>query len=208
MLAVRGSVDSLMLSAEQVVDRLKGLSFAEAAAKLGDFNSYDRSIALMVALISAPTSEDAVRVFLEWRNLCDAPWPARSVIANHLRHALREVTLSDFLEVPERAFYETLPALVPVWRGCQRGRERGLYWTTDRAVAERFASGQRCFNEMPTLARALITKPHIFAVFVDREESEIVLDPQRLRKLSSAPLDARSLKLIRANENSLLSQAQ
>jgi hypothetical protein len=71
----------------------------------------------------------------------------------------------------------------PVYRGCERGRERGLHWTTDRAVAEKFAGGRRCINPHPTLVQALIPKRHILAVFVNREENEIVVDPRRLRKL-------------------------
>jgi hypothetical protein len=64
-----------------------------------------------------------------------------------------------------------------------------LYWTTDRAVAEGFAIGKRYRNRVPTLVHAEIPKPHIFAVFVNREERDIVLNPRRLRKLSAAPLD-------------------
>jgi hypothetical protein len=131
---------------------------------------------------------DTIRVFLEWANICDAPWWNRATIANCLRDAVREVTLADHLDPTEHTFYDALPAVVPAWRGCERGRERGLHWTTDRAVAERFASGRRCVNQLPTLVQAQIPKEHIFAVFVSREESEIVLDPRRLKKLSSAPL--------------------
>lgn len=190
-----------MLSFEQVADRLEGLTFAEAAAQLDYFDSYERSIALMLTMQRAPTPADIVRVFLKSGNLCDAPWWERSDIAGCMRCALREVALADYLEPPERTFYDALPAVIQVWRGCESGKERGLYWTTDRAVAERFASGQRCFNELPTLATALIPKRHIFAVFVSRKESEIVLDPRRLRRLSSALLDARSLQSIRAWTN-------
>jgi hypothetical protein len=52
------------------------------------------------------------------------------------------------------------------------------------AVAQQFARGMRFVNEYPTLARAELQKQHIFAVFLDREESELVVDPRRLRKLA------------------------
>ena len=176
-----------MLSIDQIAERLKGLNFAEAAAKLGEFDSYSRTVALVFVLWRSPTPADTIRVFLKWGNICDAPWWQRSHFANSLRCAIREVALADHLEPPARAFYNALPAIIPVWRGCERGRERGLYWTTDRSVAEGFAEGKRCSNKRPTLVQAQIPKAHVFAVFVDRQESEIILDPRRLRKLSHAP---------------------
>jgi hypothetical protein len=136
-----------------------------------------------------------LRVFLEWYSICDAPWGFRNAYARQLRLAYAELNLTDdvlldltdFLRPEERTFYIGLPALVPIWRGCERGRERGLSWTTERAVAEGFAKGKRCINEQPTLASAVIPKPHIFGVFFGRGEREVVVDPRRLRKLQSAP---------------------
>jgi hypothetical protein len=109
------------------------------------------------------------------------------VIADLLRQAISKIILADVLPPDARSFYESLPDLVSVWRSCERGRERGLHWTMDQATAEKFAGGRRCINSRPTLVRAQIPKRHIFAIFLDRDESEIVLDPRRLRKLSTAP---------------------
>jgi hypothetical protein len=53
----------------------------------------------------------------------------------------------------------------------ENARERGLSWTTDRVVAEKFARGQRCINSHPTLARGPDSKQHIFAVFLDRKKA-------------------------------------
>ena len=71
---------------------------------------------------------------------------------------LREIpTVADLLPPAARTFYEALPDPVPVWRGCDRG-ERGVHWTTWRAVAEGFATGKRCLNAHPILASAEIPK--------------------------------------------------
>jgi len=137
-------------------------------------------------MVSAP--ELVVKIFLWCGNMCDAPWPDRSYIARALRGALAEVHLDALLEPEEAAFYVALPGLAPIWRGCERGRERGLSWTTNRVVAEGFARGKRCRNEHPTLASAEIPKQHIFAVFLGREESELAVDPRRLRKLRAEAL--------------------
>jgi hypothetical protein len=142
----------------------------------------------MALVMMGSSAQRCVQIFLEWGNMCDAPWPCRSAIASALREALAKVTLTELLEPAERTFYMGLPDLVPVWRGCKRGRERGLSWTTDRAIAEGFAVGKRCTNRYPTLACAEIPKQHIFGVFLARQESELALDPRRLRKLRKEPL--------------------
>jgi len=178
---------NVILNIDQIAERLDGLTFAEAAAKLREFDSYSRAVALVLVLCRSPTPADIIRVFLEWGNMCDAPWWQRSEFADQLRWAIRKVTLADYLEPSARTFYDALPEIIPVWRGCEAGRERGLYWTTDRSVAEGFAEGKRFSNERPTVVQAQIPKPHVFAVFVNRQENEIVLDPRRLRKLSHAP---------------------
>jgi hypothetical protein len=158
---------------------------------LSQCDSYERAERLAWLMVTLPWQR-RLRVFLEWYCVCDAPWGFRNIYARQLRLACAEVNLSDvlldltdFLRPEERTFYIGLPALVPIWRGCERGRERGLSWTTERAVAEGFAKGQRCINEQPTLASAVIPKSHIFGVFCGRGEREVVVDPRRLRKLAA-----------------------
>jgi hypothetical protein len=171
-----------MLSIDEILDRLQGRTVADLLDQLALFDSYDRSIALIFAIQRVSTA-DALRLFLEWGNSCDAPWPVRSMYAGRLRCVLTDLNLAEFLAPTEREFYNELPAIVPVWLGCEAKRERGLHWTLEQAVAEEFAWGKRCRNIMPTLVSAQIPKPHIFAVFLSRAEAEIVVDPRRLRKL-------------------------
>ena len=135
-------------------------------------------------MMATPTA--ALQLFLDWGNMCDAPWPWRAVIARELRAACAKVQLIDLLGPDEQAFFDVLPASVPVWRGCQESRERGISWTTERQVAEQFAWGKRCINSRPTLVYAEIPKQHVFAVFMSRQECEIALDYRRLRKFKKA----------------------
>jgi hypothetical protein len=172
-----------MIDTAKIADRLHGLTFDQSLSELEMFNSYERSPALALVLYRARTPAEIMRVFLEWGNVCDAPWWYRTHIAERLRWALSEINVADFLEPDARAFYDALPPVISGWRGCERGRERGLYWTTDRSIAEGFAQGKRCSNESPTLVNANIPKQYAFAVFINRSESEIVVDPRRLRKL-------------------------
>ena len=106
-------------------------------------------------------------------------------LSDILRTACAEVEIADLLSPDARAFYDSLPNVVPVWRGCDRRRERGMSWTTDRSVAEGFAMGKRCVNRAPTLVRAEIPKIHIFGVFCDRSEHEIVLDYKTTSKITT-----------------------
>ena len=181
----RGVTNTNMLTTDDISDRLDGLTFTEAVKELGLFNSYERTTAMVLVMARSPTAADRLRVFLDWGNVCDAPWWNRSSIADMLRQACAEVSMPDLLNPADRCFYDALPRVVQVWRGCEQGRERGLSWTTDRAIAAEFAQGKRCRNKTPTLVHAEIPKQHILAVFTERQESEIVLDPRRLRRLGA-----------------------
>jgi hypothetical protein len=141
----------------------------------------------MTFLMQLAPARRCLQIFLEVGNTCDAPWPYRSFIAEALRYALAEVPLVGLLSPAARSFYEALPDLVPIWRGCEGGRERGLHWTIRRALAEDFARGKRCRNRNPTIVSAEVPKQHILAVFVDRDEDEVVVDPRRLRKVRIYP---------------------
>jgi hypothetical protein len=161
-------------------------SLSEINGYLLSFDSYQRTapMAHLMSLSATERPEHCIRIFLDFGDMCDAPWGCRSVVADALRRARGLVNLPNLLEPDARTFYVALPGLVSVWRGCQRGRERGLSWTTDRSVAEGFARGKRCIQKNPTLVHAEIPKQHIFAVFTDRNEHEVALDPRRLRKLT------------------------
>jgi len=148
-------------------------------------NSYARTFELFDTMIEAPTPEERVRLFLEWWNACDDPWAWRSCLAGVLRAALRDVCLRDLLQAPERAWFDALDPVILVYRGCEAGRERGLSWTTDVEVAKHCARGQRVKNMRPTLVSAHIPKVHVLGVFLSRKESEVVVDPRRLRRLTA-----------------------
>ena len=87
-------------------------------------------------------------------------------------------------------FFSLLPPMVIVFRGCAAGCSLGVSWTTTQNIAKQFAlehSGRR-LNQV--LATAKINKKHIFAVCVERGESEIILDPKYLQELQLSALAA------------------
>jgi hypothetical protein len=159
----------------------------EVGEYLLSFGSYQRTEP-MYFLMLASVPRRCLQIFLEWGNTGDAPWGWRSHLSQALRRSLADVALTELLSPDKLTFYTRLPDPTPIWRGCERDRQRGLYWTTSRAVAEDFARGVRCINKNPTLVTAEIPKQHIFAVFTERQEDEVVVDYRRLRRLKTMPI--------------------
>jgi len=138
----------------------------------------------------APTSVFWPALLSEW-SMCDATWNATPQLLDLLRrhHGIAPwvgyyqpsaESLGSIMDDP-RHFWAALPDIVTVYRGCSRARVLGVAWTTDRAVAERFAEGHRGIRTPnPVVASARIAKADIFATFVDRAESEVLVDPERL----------------------------
>jgi hypothetical protein len=161
--------------------------FDTADERLAMCDSYQCTGQLAREMAYEDEPHKQIALFLDWGNHCDAPFPWRSELAAILREALKQVRLVDVLADPERTWFEGLGAAIPIYRGCEKDRERGLHWTTDRAVAMEFAKGKRCTNRNPTLVSAYIPKEHVFAVFLNRNEHEIVVDPRRLRRVKIEP---------------------
>lgn len=122
----------------------------------------------------------------EWSD-CDATWGDRARVLRALKNQKKPAL--SFFSRSQRKFFETLPPLVRVFRGCSAPRVRGNSWTVDRALAEEFARGHRGRVPEPVVASALIPKEHIFFVTDEREEKEIVLNPRRLRKVFIEPFE-------------------
>src|SRR5262249_196356 len=101
-----------------------------------------------------------------------------------LRDRVAQLSPIEFMPADDRRFYDRLPDCVTVYRGCGRRRVRGLPWTTDSAVAAKFARGGGFFQPPdPVIASAEIAKTALFFVCTDRRESEIVLDPYKITRL-------------------------
>lgn len=147
-------------------------------------DSYGRCARLALAMAMQQSPREQIALFLEWGNVCDAPWAYRSAYADMLRRALREVPLRDVRRAEERAWLDSMGPVIRVYRGCEAGRLRGLSWTTDLDVARGFAVSRRTVNKRPTLVSALIPKDHVLALFLDRQEYEVVVDPRRLRQVT------------------------
>lgn len=155
------------------------LSASEIDEALAFCGSHNRLPEMLRRLHRAdPTTFCAV--FNEWWPDCDNTWHDRASLLRRLRrlHPLGRCNLDE----DAKAFLAGLPLRsVRIYRGGSRQRVRGLSWTTDIKIARGFAHGHRGIRVPdPVVATARIPNEAIFTVFVDRNESEVLVDPGRL----------------------------
>jgi hypothetical protein len=168
----------------QKKDRIERIS-----SHLLHFRSDERIKPLLLKTIHEP-DEIFWPVFLEWWCLCDDTRHWQSEMLEVLERRSKSQNAVEFLSTSDGTFYDALPRTVPVFRGSTRKLVRCISWTTDRTIAEGYAHGHRD-KPVPdaVVASAEIDKSAIFFVSVERSESEVVLNPRRLRRLQITDFD-------------------
>ncbi|MPY73091.1 MAG: hypothetical protein GEU87_02420 [Alphaproteobacteria bacterium] len=120
-------------------------------------------------------------VFCEVWSTCDNNWMFHDNLLRRLRYRHARTPSYAYLPDDKRAFFDALPDIVTVYRGCSANRVKRISWTTDLAVATGFAQGHRWIPvHDPVIAKSTIPKASIFMMMSDRDEKEIVLDPAQL----------------------------
>jgi len=152
------------------------------------FSSEHRALALLYVTVFQPP-ETFWPVFLKIWSDCDDTWHLRKDLLLLFECYSEQVPAIRFANSEDRAFYESLPPKVAVYRGASRSRVRGLSWTTDRKIAEPFAHGHRGIRvpNAVVCSAEIDREAALFFVSVSRGESEIVLNPRRLRRLRVEP---------------------
>lgn len=168
------SAESSSDVAKSIVERLYGIGVdSETRADV------------MLRLVRNQPADVFWSVFLDAWSLCDDTWSHQADLLKLLRRHREAAPVDRGINEADQRFFASLPDRVVVLRGCSQERVRGLSWTTDYDVAEGFAKGHRGKRvPCPVMAKAVVPKEAIFAVFTDRSESEIVLDPRRLSRLA------------------------
>src|SRR3972149_6292917 len=103
-----------------------------------DTGSGTRGIEFLVKVSGLPTHV-FWPVFLRLWNIRGGGWSGRKYFLELLRWHANRQWARPYMENGAAAFFDRLPALVSIYRGCARYRLRGLSWTTDRQVAMTFA---------------------------------------------------------------------
>ena len=85
----------------------------------------------------------------------------------------------------ENKYYQELPDLVRIYRGCGEHNIRGACWTLDPEVAKQFPFQNRYLQANPLLVTAEVGKDHIVAVKLDRQEAEVITFDARVLSVDS-----------------------
>jgi len=138
---------------------------------------------VMLALLKFQPSAVFWPVFHRAWPRCHATWEAHEWLETTLlRHNARR-TGTNFLADNNKAWFDTLPETIEVFRGCSRQRVRGVSWTTDPTVAEGFAKDQGIEVLTPVVVAARIPKSAVMGAYTVREEDELLVDPSALTLL-------------------------
>lgn len=135
-------------------------------------DSYSRG-ACLIALFRAKHPGRERLLGQEWTR-CDYFPPSMLRVVRALpRPALAAMTKR------ERVALAALPELVTVWRGCYENNMAGMSWSLDRAVAAKFTTLYRYYQEGKArlVLRGTIARDRIAFYKAERKESEIVCDP-------------------------------
>ena len=129
-----------------------------------------------------------------WRLLMDL-WVDAEVVSPHRLDWLNAITYSRlaycrdryFMNAQERRRLENLPPVVTIYRGVTndptRSTVRGISWTLDQKVADRFA--HRFADpkmDFPHVLETQIPKDRIIAYTNRRREREVIIHPRNLPK--------------------------
>jgi hypothetical protein len=155
----------------------------EAVCRCSQIESSEARLPVILSLLAGAPATVVWPVFLSEWSRCDDTWLLMPQLLTLLR---RNAPGWAYLDDYQRAVLDGLPGLITVYRGCSLERVHGLSWTLSRKVAAKFARGHRGISiRRPTIARARMRRVDVFAVFVDRKEDEVILDPDRLRSVVS-----------------------
>jgi hypothetical protein len=115
-----------------------------------------------------------------WMNT-EFPWRDRRLLLDMFLSPRPE--RDKLIEESEHQALARLTESFPVYRGFLGRRAKGLSWTTERKRAIWFA---RRFAKIgigdPRLLSGIATKKDVLAYFTRREESEVVIDPEKVKE--------------------------
>lgn len=114
----------------------------------------------------------------------EAPNSDPNLSRRELLALFRSVSPALLMAKEELQVYEELPNPVTIYRGVtpyNAKMVKGLSWTLDRDTAEWFAHR---YGSCGQAYQAQIEKAHIHAVFLGRNEAEVIVDPNYLTELS------------------------
>ena len=131
--------------------------------------------------------QDAAR-FLSYAWIStEAPNDDPNLSKRNLLAMFRSIDPQKLMDEEEYDLFQNLDDEVTVYRGVtsyNAQNVKALSWTLDREVAEWFAHR---YGENGTVYEAQVRKENIYAIFLGRNEAEVIVNPERLAGLSQLP---------------------
>jgi hypothetical protein len=148
----------------------------EAIDACAIFEESELRLRLLIELLTfAPSSVFWPCLFSNFSS-CDDTWRYKDRLLTIMK---RQVPAATFYSEEQREFFDGLPDVVHVFRGCSSNRRNGISWTTSAKVAAGFARGHRGIRvPRPVVVEGSVPKTRIIAVLTDRDEQELILNPK------------------------------
>ena len=130
------------------------------------------------------SEQDTASLLAQTWIIAEAPNSDPNINKRELITLFRSVDPKKLMDEEEYKLFYSLDNVVTIYRGVTSHNAknvRALSWTLDRATAEWFATR---FNEQGTVYEAQIDKQHICAVFLGRNEAEVIVDPKYLQGIT------------------------
>lgn len=186
--ALRADGSHVLIDGPDRWGQLLELPFDPAFIEQMDYLSHDERLPLIVAWYS--------RAELE-------PDELNRLLADNWSHGgsaaaidLEEWEWAELFEtagfVTDTPGYVRPASPLAIYRGARLGGERGWSWSTDRDVAAWFARREHDCGTPAVLLRATIAPEYILGVFNDRNEAEVLIDPDGLEWSAVQTIDAAS----------------
>ena len=114
--------------------------------------------------------------------MTENPSAYKGVSLDSIKEMFLHADKKQLMSAKEFKKYQNLPSKVILYRGVQsKSNPNGFSWTPDIKTAKWFA--ERYEEDNGYILKVEMPKERIFACFDSRNESEIVCDPRRLKKL-------------------------
>lgn len=124
----------------------------------------------------------------------EAPNDDPNLSKRELLSLFRAIDPQKLMDEEEYGLFHSLEDVVTVYRGVTGYNAKNiktLSWTLDRDTAEWFAHR---YGENGTVYEAQIGKEHIHAVFLGRNEAEVIVDPKNLMDITPVQEQAQHLE--------------
>lgn len=177
------SEDSLQIWREQCGQQINE---AESAFSLLMMITKPYKLGFLKYAVPFLSEQDAALLLSQAWIITESPNADPNLSKKELLSMFRSVDPQMLMDAEEYELFQGLDDVVTVYRGVtpyNAKNVKALSWTLNRETAEWFAHR---YGEQGTVYGAQIPKEHICAVFLGRNESEVIVDPKHLMDLTQA----------------------